>query len=74
LELFLCSQKVNDIVASAAPEPVDALVSELNALENNHLTAVQLNCELVSQIEERKIRNDAAYEERKRKKKKQEKD
>ncbi|PNX86445.1 hypothetical protein L195_g042523, partial [Trifolium pratense] len=39
LELCLCSQKVNDIVAAAAAAPetdwsFDALVSELNALEN----------------------------------------
>lgn len=34
---------------------------------DNHLTAVQQDRELKSQIEERKIRNDAAYEEAKRK-------
>ncbi|XP_004502381.1 mRNA export factor GLE1 [Cicer arietinum] len=34
---------------------------------DNHLTAVQRDRELRSQIEERKIRNDAAYEEAKRK-------
>lgn len=34
---------------------------------DNHLTAVQRDRELKSQIEERKIRNDAAYEEAKRK-------
>ena len=36
---------------------------------DNHLTAVQRDHELRSQIEERKIRNDAAYEEAKRKEK-----
>ncbi|KAF7834473.1 protein GLE1 isoform X1 [Senna tora] len=36
---------------------------------DNHLTAVQQERELKSQIEERKIRNDAAYEEAKRKEK-----
>ncbi|GAU12355.1 hypothetical protein TSUD_253060 [Trifolium subterraneum] len=40
---------------------------------DNHLTVVQLDRELVSQIEERKVRNDVVYEERKREKKKQEK-
>jgi nucleoporin GLE1 len=34
---------------------------------DSHLTAVQRDRELRSQIEERKIRNDAAYEEAKRK-------
>lgn len=34
---------------------------------DNHLTAVQRDRELRSQIEERKIRSDAAYEEAKRK-------
>lgn len=36
---------------------------------DNHLTAVQQDRELRSQIEERKIRSDAAYEEAKRKEK-----
>lgn len=36
---------------------------------DNHLTAVQRDHELRSQIEERKIRSDAAYEEAKRKEK-----
>ena len=36
---------------------------------DNHLTTVQRDHELRSQIEERKIRSDAAYEEAKRKEK-----
>lgn len=36
---------------------------------DNHLTAIQRDHEVKSQIEERKIRNDAAHEEAKRKEK-----
>lgn len=36
---------------------------------DNHLTAVQRDHELKSQIEERRIRSDAAYEEAKRREK-----
>lgn len=41
-------------------------ITSAEALDN-HLTAVQRDHELKSQIEERKIRSDAAYEEAKRK-------
>ncbi|BBG92900.1 Mnd1 family protein [Prunus dulcis] len=44
------------------------LVEQAEAL-NNHLTAVQRDHEVRSQIEERKIRIDAAYEDAKRKEK-----
>lgn len=44
------------------------IICRAEALDN-HLNAIQRDLEIKSQIEERKIRNDAAYEEAKRKEK-----
>ncbi|KAH7570391.1 hypothetical protein JRO89_XS05G0099400 [Xanthoceras sorbifolium] len=60
-ELMSENEQSNSALARHSLESAEAL--------DNHLTAVQRDHELKSQIEERKIRSDAAYEEAKRKEK-----